>query len=409
MSPTEISTYEQQKSNSKARQQFRVRAITPISSQNSSVGHFIAPTSEAPSKNPGALLKKQQSPKRGANRQSSVTGGSSNGASCSSGVSKGKRVKDPKGPQANRQDAPQQKGGISNGQQQPSQAILDEFKSLNKTKTEWDLSQIKGHILLFSQDQQGSRFIQEKLDSGRDSEKAMIFEEIIKESQSLIVERYGNYVIQKFLVHGSREQIDALVENLRGEVYTLSVHAYGCRVIQKALEVISREKRLEMANELRGQVLDCVRDHYGNHVIQKCIEMAKWKGEDSDYEDMKFILAVFEEDTQALAKHSHGCRVLQRMIEFCTEQQLCAILKKIETNSIELMKDKFGNYVIQQMLENGPENARDRITKIMKSRLLELSQDKFASNVVETCFKFANKHEQYQLVNMVISRTEADG
>ena len=94
------------------------------------------------------------------------------------------------------------------------------------------------------------------------------------------------------------------------------------------------------------------------------------------------------------------------MIQFCSERQLQPILQKIEANCVDLMKDKFGNYVIQQMLENGPESARDRVTGVMKARLLELSQDKYASNVVETCFKFANKHEQYQLVNMVISKKD---
>jgi hypothetical protein len=357
---------------------------------------------------------KAQSPYRaggGTGRNSSSSNSSSGGKTKKS--AKEAQPKASQGSYATGQDAAQKRpAGHGQPQQQPALAILEEFKNLDcKAKTDWDLARIKGHILMFSQDQQGSRFIQEKLDTGRDVEKAMIFDEIIKESQSLIVERYGNYVIQKFLIHGSRSQIDALVHNLQGNVFKLSVHAYGCRVIQKALEVISREKRLEMAHELRGQVLACVRDHYGNHVIQKCIEMAQWKGDvaSSDYEHVKFILEIFEDDTQGLAKHSHGCRVLQRMIEFCSEEQLAAILQKIEANSVELMKDKFGNYVIQQMLENGPENARDRITGVMKARLLELSQDKYASNVVETCFKFANKHEQYQLVNMVIVKNEPDG
>ena len=66
----------------------------------------------------------------------------------------------------------------------------------------------------FSQDQHGSRFIQQKLERATSAEKELIFNEILTQAHSLMTDVFGNYVIQKFFEHGSPEQKTALVHKV---------------------------------------------------------------------------------------------------------------------------------------------------------------------------------------------------
>ncbi|XWS65967.1 hypothetical protein CRYUN_Cryun05aG0159200 [Craigia yunnanensis] len=110
-------------------------------------------------------------------------------------------------------------------------SLLDEFKS-DKTKC-FELSEIASHVVEFSADQYGSRFIQQKLETATTEEKNMVFHEIMPQGLSLMTDVFGNYVIQKFFEHGSASQIRELADQLSGHVLTLSLQMYGCRVIQK--------------------------------------------------------------------------------------------------------------------------------------------------------------------------------
>jgi len=98
------------------------------------------------------------------------------------------------------------------------------------TKT---LQDITGHFVEFSGDQNGSRFIQQKLESANSDEKQAVFEEILPNVMQLMQDVFGNYVIQKFFEHGDQTQKKLLANKMKGHVLPLSLGMYGCRVVQK--------------------------------------------------------------------------------------------------------------------------------------------------------------------------------
>ena len=122
---------------------------------------------------------------------------------------------------------------------------------------------------------------------------------------------------------------------------TLAVQMYGCRVIQKALESIEADQQGILVKELEGHVMKCVKDQNGNHVIQKCIERIPPKYErtcfyfpppplspfrlalihPSSLRLCQFIVDAFLGQVYALATHPYGCRVIQRILEHCSEEQ----------------------------------------------------------------------------------------
>ena len=118
-----------------------------------------------------------------------------------------------------------------------------EFRRLHH---QFELDDIRCHVLEFAKDQYGSRFIQQKLECVDADEKQMIFDELSHEIYPLMNHKYANYVIQKFFEFGSDEQKIVLVQKLQGNVLFLTLEVYGCRVIQKAIETLPPEYQVGM-------------------------------------------------------------------------------------------------------------------------------------------------------------------
>ncbi|KAK7940139.1 hypothetical protein WMY93_003465 [Mugilogobius chulae] len=272
--------------------------------------------------------------------------------------------------------------------------LLEDFR--NNRFPNLQLRDLPGHMVEFSQDQHGSRFIQQKLERATPAERQMVFGEILQAAYQLMTDVFGNYVIQKFFEFGSSEQKHALATRIRGHVLPLALQMYGCRVIQKALESISSEQQVisDIVRELDGHVLKCVKDQNGNHVVQKCIECVQPQA-------LQFIIDAFQGQVFVLSTHPYGCRVIQRILEHCTQEQTLPILEELHQHSEQLGQDQYGNYVIQHVLEHGRPEDKSKIVAEVRGKVLVLSQHKFASNVVEKCVIHSSRAERALLIDEV--------
>lgn len=286
-------------------------------------------------------------------------------------------------------------GLIDNGY---GSSLLEEFKT-NKTRS-FELLDIVGHVVEFSSDQYGSRFIQQKLETASTEEKNTIFPEILPQARTLMTDVFGNYVIQKFFEYGTEAQKKQLASLLKGYVLQLSLQMYGCRVIQKALEVVGVEHQTQMALELDGSIMKCVRDQNGNHVIQKCIECIP-------QERIQFIISAFYGHVVDLSTHPYGCRVIQRVLEHCDDESTQnAMMEEIMQSVVPLTQDQYGNYVIQHVLQYGKPEERTSIITQLAGQIVKMSQQKFASNVVEKCLSFGSHEERQILINEMLGTTD---
>ncbi|XP_076937065.1 pumilio homolog 1-like isoform X1 [Bidens hawaiensis] len=277
-------------------------------------------------------------------------------------------------------------------------SLLDEFKS-NKTRS-FELSEIANHVVEFSADQYGSRFIQQKLETATTEEKNMVFMEIFPQALTLMTDVFGNYVIQKFFEHGIPAQRRELAGKLLGHVLTLSLQMYGCRVIQKAIEVVDLDQKIKMVEELDGHIMRCVRDQNGNHVIQKCIECVP-------EQHIQFIITTFFDQVVTLSTHPYGCRVIQRVLEHCEDQETQnKVMREILACVSMLAQDQYGNYVVQHVLEHGKPDERSIIIHELAGKIVQMSQQKFASNVVEKCLTFGDISERQLLVSEMLGTTD---
>lgn len=280
-------------------------------------------------------------------------------------------------------------------------ALLDEFRLSNKSSKRYELKDIYNHVVEFSGDQHGSRFIQQKLESANSDEKEQVFREIEPNAIQLMKDVFGNYVVQKFFEHGNQVQKRVLAEKMKGKVVDLSVQVYACRVVQKALEHVLVEQQAELTKELEPEILRVTRDQNGNHVVQKIIELVP-----RQYID--FIVGSLHGQVTGLASHMYGCRVIQRMLEHGTDADKHDIMVELHASAQILITDQYGNYVAQHVIQNGKHEDRQRMIELVMAQLLTLSKHKFASNVVEKCIEYGTG-EQRTAIRKQFTAAGGDG
>jgi len=160
-------------------------------------------------------------------------------------------------------------------------------------------------------------------------------------------------------------------------------------------------------------LLRCVHDSNGNHVIQKIIEIvSRVAREETDKEAaafvssrIQFIMDNFKGRVRELSSHPYGCRVIQRILEHCSNVHKAAILEELRQSCAELVQDCYGNYVIQYVMQHGWEEDRSILIKEVQAHLLDFSQHKFASNVVEKCLQYASRRDRDEMVWSIINYT----
>ncbi len=329
-------------------------------------------------------------------------------------------------------------------QYQPSSLIPSVETANQMSKLPWKLRDIKGHVLEFAQDQFGSRFIQQNLESKdvSDEDKDDMFKEISNDIADLCRDVFGNYCIQKLLAMGTVSQQYTIVTSaVEGNVLWLSKDTYGCRTVQAMIthvfctndgqvneSVIPIERQDKMLLELNGKVLECAQDQNANHVLQVFLEKIR------PISRINFVLTAFKGNMKQLAMHFCGCRVVQRVLENASsareaalriqrgegrpgdagesDMNLGPLLDELVDSANDLVKCQFGNYVIQHLMDHGGDEfapARRRLVQIVKDNLLQYATHKFASNVVEAVLQHSDKKTRKDVIAVMIKKDPTTG
>lgn len=109
---------------------------------------------------------------------------------------------------------------------------------------------ILGHMLEFSLDQLGSRFIQQKLDTLTPEELEAAFAEVAPKGVMLMNDVFGNYVIQKFLELEAGGPRQELAQQMKGQVR-------NTRLLQQCQGSLCCEQLMSLCS---NPVEICVRD-----------------------------------------------------------------------------------------------------------------------------------------------------
>jgi mRNA-binding protein PUF3 len=125
-------------------------------------------------------------------------------------------------------------------------------------------------------------------------------------------------------------------------------------------------------------------------------------------EHIQFVIDAFRGQVHVLATHPYGCRVIQRILEYCKPHDQAVVLEELHQCASMLITDQYGNYVTQHVIQHGKPEDRAKIIKIITAQLLTLSKHKFASNVVEKSIQFGTS-EQRKAIVAQLTAMHSDG
>ncbi|XP_069612765.1 pumilio homolog 1 isoform X12 [Ranitomeya imitator] len=254
--------------------------------------------------------------------------------------------------------------------------LLEDFR--NNRYPNLQLREIAGHIMEFSQDQHGSRFIQLKLERATPAERQLVFNEILQAAYQLMVDVFGNYVIQKFFEFGSLEQKLALAERIRGHVLSLALQMYGCRVIQKALEFIPGDQQ--------------VIDQYGNYVIQHVLEHGR-------PEDKSKIVAEIRGNVLVLSQHKFASNVVEKCVTHASRTERAMLIDEVclmndgpHSALYTMMKDQYANYVVQKMIDVAEPAQRKIVMHKIRPHIATLRKYTYGKHILAKLEKYYMKN-----------------
>eukprot|EP00928_Gymnodinium_smaydae_P072805 TRINITY_DN5609_c0_g2_i1.p1 TRINITY_DN5609_c0_g2~~TRINITY_DN5609_c0_g2_i1.p1 ORF type:complete len:697 (+),score=198.37 TRINITY_DN5609_c0_g2_i1:115-2205(+) len=170
----------------------------------------------------------------------------------------------------------------------------------------------------------------------------------------------------------------AETEDVLGNVWKLSQETDGCWTVQRALEKAEgEEERLKIASELAGHVWEALQHPHANFVLQKCITTLH-------PQSVQFIIdEIIESGSASLAARSRcGCRVVQRLLEYCSRAQTAALSEDLLSRAMPTCQHRFGRYVMQCLVEHGSRHHVRRLADILSQRIAAACLDDNACSVV---------------------------
>lgn len=242
-------------------------------------------------------------------------------------------------------------------------------------------------------------FILDRIKVGSEKEQQLGLAAALSSFELLWMDHRGHQILKALFQYGSPCVGKELMEAVhKDDVLTLSVHRNGwvrswmwsdishgsnqssyapvttsyvlsCRVIQTAITTLDHEDLVKILAKFQGHVLGMINDPSGNYVIQRFIQTTSEQTKSAMNQEkhevasklmhqLQFIINDVIAHVQYLSTHTYGCRVVQRTLEFCMEDQKNAVINAILSCKGKLMSDKFGNYVLQQTIVVGDESVR---------------------------------------------------
>lgn len=175
-------------------------------------------------------------------------------------------------------------------------------------------------------------------------------------------------------------------QNVAPNLVEIALDTHGTRALQTMIEYCAAdatatsenastqaeiEARIQVSlitDALRDNVVRLIQDINGNHVVQKCLNNLVQP------QDTQFIIDAVSANCVIVGKHKHGCCVLQRCIDFASDEQRQQLVAEIIAHAHELVRDQYGNYVVQYVLDLNQPQYSEPLVRMFFGSLAALSQ-----------------------------------
>jgi len=224
---------------------------------------------------------------------------------------------------------------------------------------------------------------------------------------SMSMDVNGSVLVQEMIVKATDFEREIIFQQIISNSVIVSANTHGCRVVQRLLEYGTIEQNYGLFRSLpRYKIVDLCMDVNGNHVMQKFADCLP------SFALHEFVQYLTDPPSivTRLSLHSYGCRVIQRLLVKCAEDDRSTLLGFVISSFPDLVCDQFGNYVAQHSIEFSNEAEKKSIVSVLTVMdVMGLCCNKYASNVVEKAIRIrlGEKTVLHRLIATIIQNEEA--
>lgn len=270
----------------------------------------------------------------------------------------------------------------NNGNNASSSASNDVIAALYQSTRRPALSELLGHVRRLSRDQVGCRLLQQSLDEDGPEAATAILQEGLPFLAEAMTDPFGNYLFQKILEKVNSEERLKLISTVSARLVNAALNLHGTRSVQKVVEVAANDDRAAeiVTRWLAPAVARLCIDSHGNHVVQRVLQRLP-------HPHAKFVFDAVANAVGDVARHRHGCCVIQRCLDSPHSAARSNLVMRIVEKALDLMQDAYGNYVVQYVLDVCGEDEAAAVCESVVGRVSLLAVQKFSSNVMEKCLE----------------------
>jgi len=172
--------------------------------------------------------------------------------------------------------------------------------------------------------------------------------------------------------------------------------------VQLALEAARGEVRRALVLELRGHVWEALLCPYANFVLQKCVATL-------EPESLQFIIdEILQESIEKAATNKFGCRVFQRLVERCVDEQISPLVEAVLASFSMISRHPCGNYVVQHLLSHAAPEHRHHLSQLVECEVRGLATDCFGGAVVSGALSTAPMEVQVSIARALVREEVLD-
>ena len=166
----------------------------------------------------------------------------------------------------------------------------------------------------------------------------------------------------------------------KGKVVEKAKVKEGSHMLQRVL-YHKKELAADIAEEAQADMVEISMMNQGGHFMRKLIEV---KEETS----FNIVFDICIKEMCQIGKNTHGCRVVQAVINNCNDVQLTTFKNALSENIVELINDKKGMYVVKGAISRfGREGDFDFINEQVVPKFEEFANSKGGCLAVIQCCK----------------------
>ncbi|CUG55300.1 pumilio/PUF RNA binding protein 5, putative [Bodo saltans] len=211
----------------------------------------------------------------------------------------------------------------------------------------------------------------------------------------------GRHLLISVLRLQHLDKIQMIFDEILPQVNTLILDAQGCHVIRTLLEYLNDEQLTTLTSYLEEATIisTATSSQHTRRALQTLFERHRSSALD-------YIVQVVAADATRLAMTQQGCIAVMRMIENSLPHQKQHLVSALIPSLPTLTMDPYGNYVVQCILQNFDAHLTASVVcDAYTGHWVPLSCNKFASNVMEKVVRMMTGPARTTLVRELVFDT----